>query len=378
MNPKTGGPPNGINYITPFLNELNVETTILCLDNPEENFIKNSPHKIIALAEKKTSWQYSKKLFHWLINNLKDYDVVIVHGIWIYNSFAVSKAIKNLRKSNPHFQIKHFIIPHGMLDNYFQTDKKRLIKSIRNYFYWHIVESNNINNATGIIYTSKGEMEIAAKTFSNYNPKQIFNSGYGVAVPNDIYKQNEASDYFLFLGRFDHKKGIDTIIQAYHYLLSNDHLKLPKLIIAGPGLNSEYGKYIQSLVKSINHLNHPIELRDMVMGNEKWQLIANSKAMILWSHQENFGISIAESMGMGVPVLLSKQVNIWNEIVSNNAGYSDNDTVENLIKTIINFNQLSNDDYNTMCLNAKNVYHLLFKPDNYAKRLKELFEAINE
>jgi hypothetical protein len=41
MDPKTGGPPNGINYITPFLNEQNIETTILCLDNPEESFIKN-------------------------------------------------------------------------------------------------------------------------------------------------------------------------------------------------------------------------------------------------------------------------------------------------------------------------------------------------
>ncbi len=378
MDPKTGGPPNGINYITPFFNELNVETTIVCLDNVDELFIKNSQNIIIALAEKKTSWQYSKKLFHWLINNLKDYDVVIVHGIWIYHSFAVTKAIKALRKFKPNFQIKHFIYPHGMLDSYFQTEKKRLIKSIRNYFYWHIFESNNINNATGIIYTSNGEMEIASKTFSNYNPKQIFNLGYGVAVPNDIYKQNEASDYFLFLGRFDHKKGIDTIIHAFHYLLLNDHIKLPKLIIVGPGLNSEYGKYIQSLLKGINHLKHSIELRDMVMGNEKWQLIANAKAMILWSHQENFGISVAESLGMGVPVLLSKQVNIWNEIVLNHAGFADNDTVEKLIETIIKFNKISISEYELMCLNAKKTYEEFYRPGKYANRLKGIFDTKNE
>ena len=215
MDPKTGGPPNGINYITPFLNELNIATTILCLDNPEESFIKNSQTNIIALAENKTSWQYSQKLYQWLVNNLVDFDVVIVHGIWIYHSFAVTKAIKNLKKLKPNFKIKHFIYPHGMLDSYFQTEKKRIIKSIRNFFYWHLIESKNINHANGIIYTSKGEMEIASKTFSNYLPKQMVNLGYGVAIPNDIYKQKDSEAYFLFLGRYDHKKGIDTIIHDF-------------------------------------------------------------------------------------------------------------------------------------------------------------------
>ena len=377
MNPETGGPPNGINYISPFLNELNTATTILCLDSPEESFIKNSQINIIALAENKTSWQFSSNLYHWLINNLEDFDVVIVHGIWIYHSYAVSKAIKNLKKLNPNFKTKHFIYPHGMLDSYFQVDKKRILKSIRNYFYWHLIESKNINNADGIIYTSVGEMEIASKTFSNYKPKQIFNLGYSVTIPNDIYKQKDAEEYFLFLGRYDPKKGIDTIIHAYCELC-NKKVKLPKLIIAGPGLNADYGKFIQKLVRSNDFLSCQIELKDMVTGAEKWQLITNAKLMILWSHQENFGVTIAESIGMGVPVLLSKQVNIWDEIVNNNAGFAENDTVEKLIETIFKFNQLSESSYNTMCLNAKKTYEVLYKPGEYAKRLKVLFEAKNE
>jgi glycosyltransferase involved in cell wall biosynthesis len=378
MDPKTGGPPNGINYITPFLNEINIDTTILCLDNPEESYIKNSQINIIALAENKTSWQYNPKLYHWLYNNLKNFDVVIVHGIWIYHSFAVTKAIKNLKKLNSNFEIKHFIYPHGMLDSYFQTEKKRILKSIRNYFYWHLVESKNINNATGIIYTSKIEMEIASKTFSKYKPKQIFNLGYGIAVPNDIYKQKNTEEYFLFLGRYDNKKGIDTIINAYHQIYLNYKIILPKLIIAGPGLNGEYGKHIQNLVNRNDNLKYQIELKDIVFGIEKWHLIANAKAMILWSHQENFGITVAESLGMGVPVLLSKQVNIWDEIVLNNAGFSENDTVGKLVETILKFNKLTELDYNLMCLNAKKMYHNYYKPEKYANRLKVLFETKND
>jgi glycosyltransferase involved in cell wall biosynthesis len=202
--------------------------------------------------------------------------------------------------------------------------------------------------------------------------------GYGVTLPNDIYKQKDGEEYFLFLGRYDHKKGIDTIINAYHQLILGKLIKLPKLIIAGPGLNYEYGNYIQNLVKENVKLNNQIELKNMVTGAEKWQLIANAKAMILWSHQENFGISVAESLGMGVPVLLSKQVNIWDQIVNNNAGFAENDTVDELIETILKFNQLSESSYNTMCLNAKKTYEALYKPVEYAKRLKVLFEAKNE
>ena len=106
MDPKTGGPPNGINYITPYLNDLNVETTIVCLDKPNELFIKNSTIKMIALAQNKTAWQYNSQLYSWLINNLINYDVVTVHGLWLYQNYAVAKAIKTLRKK--HLRIIYF------------------------------------------------------------------------------------------------------------------------------------------------------------------------------------------------------------------------------------------------------------------------------
>ncbi len=374
MDPKTGGPPNGINYITPFLNELNVETTIVCLDKTNELFIKNSTIKTVALSQNKTAWQYNSQLYNWLINNLINYDVVIVHGLWIYNNYAVAKAVNVLKKQIVGFKTKFYIFPHGMLDSYFQNNKKRLLKSIRNYFYWHLIENKNIKSANGIIYTSQGEMEIALKTFTNFKPKQNINLGYGVAVPKNVSNQNGIDDYFLFLGRYDQKKGIDTLINAYKKILQTNLTLIPKLIIAGPGKNDEYGKCIQKLVNESEELKNHIELKDMVLGDEKWNLIANAKAMILWSHQENFGISVAESLGMGVPVLLSKQVNIWNDIVLNNAGMANDDSEENLVKTIIKFCNLTELAYQEMCLNAKNTYTSLYHPIQYAKRLKFLFE----
>jgi glycosyltransferase involved in cell wall biosynthesis len=100
--------------------------------------------------------------------------------------------------------------------------------------------------------------------------------------------------------------------------------------------------------------------------------LANAKAMILWSHQENFGISVAESLSVGVPVLLSKQVNIWSEIVENNAGIAGSDTEDSLVDTIHTFCALSNNEYDEMCMFAKKTYEALYSPENYAERIKTL------
>ncbi|MBY9045517.1 glycosyltransferase, partial [Pseudomonas fluorescens] len=50
--------------------------------------------------------------------------------------------------------------------------------------------------------------------------------------------------------------------------------------------------------------------------------------------QENFGISVAEALGCGLPVLISDKVNIWREVLAAQAGLvaadSEAGTLENL------------------------------------------------
>jgi len=52
-----------------------------------------------------------------------------------------------------------------------------------------------------------------------------------------------------------------------------------------------------------------------------------SNAFVLPSHQENFGVAVVESLGVGRPVLISNQVNIWPEIVEDGVGLAEEDTL---------------------------------------------------
>ena len=66
--------------------------------------------------------------------------------------------------------------------------------------------------------------------------------------------------------------------------------------------------------------NSRITFTGMLSGNLKWGAFAAAEAFILPSHQENFGIAVAEALACGTPVLISDQVNIWREIVQDGSG----------------------------------------------------------
>ena len=46
------------------------------------------------------------------------------------------------------------------------------------------------------------------------------------------------------------------------------------------------------------------------------------------SNQENFGISVVETLACGRPVLISDQVNIWREIKESGAALVDQNSAE--------------------------------------------------
>src|SRR5438552_12403270 len=72
----------------------------------------------------------------------------------------------------------------------------------------------------------------------------------------------------------------------------------------------------------------------MLTGNLKWGAFSAADAFILPSHQENFGIAVAEALACGTPVLISNKINIWREIEGNGAGYVENDDLPGTVNLL--------------------------------------------
>ena len=72
----------------------------------------------------------------------------------------------------------------------------------------------------------------------------------------------------------------------------------------------------------------------MVQGDVKWGPLRLAEVFILPSHQENFGIAVAEALACGTPVLISNKVNIWREIEADGAGLVDDDDEPGTVRLI--------------------------------------------
>ncbi len=405
MNPASGGPCQGIRNSIPELEKMGVHNEVVCLDDPNENFIAKDAFKIYALGPGKTAWCYSEKLIPWLKSNLLRFDVVIIHGLWLYNGYATLKSIKYLqkraKKNNSLDKVpKLFVMPHGMLDPYFQIAADRKLKAIRNQLYWKFITSKLIAKADGILYTTQTELNLARTTFPGYRPKKELNVGYGIQAPppsasisNPLlftkFTQLKGKSYFLFLSRIHQKKGLDILIEAYltamqrKYSLSaavasSNAMDLPQdenedewplLVIAGPGLESNYGKKIKERVAASGILSNTVIFTGMLDGDIKWEAFYNCEAMILPSHQENFGIAVVEALACGKPVLISNQVNTWCEIKENKAGLVADDTLQGTVELFEKWDALQEYEKKEMGVNAGNCYMECFGIETAAKRM---------
>ena len=145
MNPKLGGVCQVLRNLNPYLIEQGINVEIVSLDNEHDDFGIHDNFVIHKLGYGKTSYQYQPKLAHWLNDNLSNYNYVIIHGLWQYPNFASYQSVKLLKKQNKKVP-KVIIMPHGMLDPYFQKAPERRLKALRNEIVWALIERNCINN----------------------------------------------------------------------------------------------------------------------------------------------------------------------------------------------------------------------------------------
>ena len=375
LDPKSGGISQALKTIVKGLSQIGIYSEAATADDPDAYFISDENFKIYALGPFKTTWKYAPEMLKWLNAHISQYDAVIVHGLWQYHTYASYRAYSNLTEKKP----KIYVMPHGMLDPYFQKAKGRRLKAIRNWVFWKLSEQKLVNVADGLLFTCWAEQRLAGQTFSPYHPKSESVVGLGVEDPPEFttemimaFKQKTGfagKDFLLFMGRIDIKKGVDLLVAAYNRLCM-EKTDLPGLVIAGPGLDSEYGKSLMTLAES----NENIVFSGMLTGHSKWGAFYSSNAFILPSHQENFGIAVVEAMACGKAVLISHQVNIWEEIIAGQGGIAESDDEEGIYRMLLSWLSRPKLDQLAMGGSARQTFLENFTVKNAATRLFDVIK----
>ena len=95
------------------------------------------------------------------------------------------------------------------------------------------------------------------------------------------------------------------------------------LVFAGPA-DGAYAGRLQNAVARFG-IEAAVTWTGMLHGDLKWGAFRSAEAFILPSHQENFGVAVAEALACGLPVLISDKVNIYREIAADGAGLVEAD-----------------------------------------------------
>jgi len=258
------------------------------------------------------SYKVSLGLGRWLRGHIRDYDVVHIHALFSYSSYAAARAARRAG-------VPYIVRPLGVLNRWGLENRRRLLKrwSLR------LVELPILRGAAAIHYTAEAEREEAAEAHPDIGTVRsaVIPIPVGLAP---LFDATEAAKRFpitadrriiLFLSRLHPKKGIELLLQAFAQLRA----EFPRilLVVAGSG---EPG-YVQALREKGRALGceRDIFWPGFVAGDDKAALLAAATLFILPSFSENFGIAAAEALAAGVPSILSDQIAIAREAERENA-----------------------------------------------------------
>jgi glycosyltransferase involved in cell wall biosynthesis len=176
----------------------------------------------------------------------------------------------------------------------------------------------------------------------------------------------------LFLGRIHAKKGCDMLVDAFARAAKTD-VELD-LVMAGPDQqDSRVGLKQRARAAGIGERIH---WPGMLLGDAKWGAFRASEAFILPSHQENFGIAVAEALACGRPVLLSDKVNIAGDIAADGAGLMEPDTPEGTARLLERWMQMPASEPTAMGQRALDCFERRYDMREGAKAVVELFEQL--
>jgi glycosyltransferase involved in cell wall biosynthesis len=276
-----------------------------------------------------------------------------------------------------------------MLDPWFQRRSVRPLKALRNWIFWKIIQYRVVRDAAGLLFTSEEERRLARQPFRPYLPKRETVVGLGMPEPAEYHHSMKTAfsekcpemcgtKYFLFLGRIHPKKGIDLLVKGYSALCSSiGKLPTPILVIAGPGLESAYGRKMRKLASELCPPNS-IVWPGMLTGEAKWGALYNCEASVLPSHQENFGIAVVETLACGRPVLISDQVNIWREIKEDGAALVRENSVAGTTQLLLDWIGLSDEIKASMAAQARPCFNRFFSIESATRRLLAAIKPVTE
>jgi glycosyltransferase involved in cell wall biosynthesis len=374
LDPAAGGPSESIRRIVASYPAMGHSGEVVSLDDPSAPFLRELNFTVHALGPRGSTYGANPRLIPWLKENRTRFDGAVSHGLWTFNGYATWKAFAG--------KLPYVVFPHGMLDPYFK--RAFPLKHIKKWVYWLAAQYWILRSAHRVLFTSTAEAALAKQSFwlHRWNAQVV---PYGASGPEGdpaTYRSAffnhcpsvAGKPYLLFLGRIHPKKGCDLLVDAFAHIAA----RAPdlQLVFAGPDqVNWRAELEAKAVAAGIaGRLHWP----GMIRGDLKWGAYYGCEAFVLPSHQENFGISVAEALACGKPVLLADKVNIADDVKAAGAAFVEPDTAAGTLRLLEAWLHTTPAEREQMAANALACFRARYDMRENAKAIIHIFEDVTK
>jgi glycosyltransferase involved in cell wall biosynthesis len=237
-------------------------------------------------------------------------DIVHNHGLWMMTNVYAGWATRGQK-------CRLVVSPRGTLSERALKESAR-IKRV----FWTLLQKPAFRHAACFHATAESELEDIRRAGFRQPVCIIPN---GIDVPELPRNGVSGRKTLLYLGRIHAIKGIDILLHAWKEL--SDRFPEWDLRIVG----SDDGGYLPQMQKLAAELGlQRMKFSGPLFNEEKWRAYNDADLFVLPSHSENFGVTVAESLAAGTPVVVTRGAP-WPELESRRVGWWINIGVDPLV-----------------------------------------------
>lgn len=255
---------------------------------PEHALIEN--FVVPCGFEPRTRFTWAPQLKHQLTNYCQGSPVSLLHanGVWLGSTRVTVNVARR-------FHLPYIISPHGHLQPWamqHKTWKKKL--AWRGY-------GKRIMQSAALVQAASGFELAGVRALGITTPvAQIPNM---VALPTHWPPpppHNDGRRTCLFLSRIHPSKGLLDLVSAWRHAKPRNW----RLVIAGPD-EAGHLTQVQAAVNKAG-LQNDIRFVGAIAYAQRWAYYRHADLFVLPTYSENFGISVAEALGAGTPVITTR------------------------------------------------------------------------
>jgi glycosyltransferase involved in cell wall biosynthesis len=228
-------------------------------------------------------------------------DLVHVHGLWNVPAWT---GVRRARAAG----VPYVISPRGMLQ-----PAARAHHALSKAVALGVLERRHLRHAA-VLHATSDEEAVALAPFG----PPVITVPNGVSpievAPDDVARVRAAARVrpdaavVLYLGRIHPIKRLDLLARAFVTLRATRDLRAV-LVIAGP----DEGRYRRAIEPHFAEASDAVRWVGPVAGVDKWAWLAGCDVLVQCSDSESFGMSVAEALAAGTPVVVTDR-GPWREL----------------------------------------------------------------